>query len=176
MNDIRRTILWVIFGFSMVLLWDKWQIHNGQKGTFLLGTKAAVTASAPPPAHVPASSVPASAGVPAPGVATGVAVPPTGAATAAAIPREQITVTTDLLRMTFDSEGGTIVRTEFLKQAGNGQTGTFVLLEEGPGRVYVAQSGLIGGAFPTHKTPMTVSGERELKDGANELSVKFESA
>ena len=21
MNDIRRTILWVIFGFSMVLLW-----------------------------------------------------------------------------------------------------------------------------------------------------------
>ena len=25
MNDIRRTILWVIFGFSMVLLWDKWQ-------------------------------------------------------------------------------------------------------------------------------------------------------
>jgi hypothetical protein len=30
MNDIRRTILWVIFGFSMVLLWDKWQIHNGK--------------------------------------------------------------------------------------------------------------------------------------------------
>ena len=25
MNDIRRTILWVIFGFSMVLLWDQWQ-------------------------------------------------------------------------------------------------------------------------------------------------------
>ena len=34
MNDIRRTILWVIFGFSMVLLWDQWQIHNGQKATF----------------------------------------------------------------------------------------------------------------------------------------------
>jgi YidC/Oxa1 family membrane protein insertase len=178
MNDIRRTILWVIFGFSMVLLWDKWQIHNGQKGTFLLGTKPAVTASAPAPASAPASSVPSSAGVPAPAAAAGAAVPPTGGApavTSAAIPREQITVTTDLLRMTFDSEGGTIVRTEFLKQAGNGQTSTFVLLEEGPGRVYVAQSGLIGGAFPTHKTPMTVSGERELKDGANELSVKFES-
>ena len=37
MNDIRRTILWVIFGFSMVLLWDQWQIHNGQKPTFGLG-------------------------------------------------------------------------------------------------------------------------------------------
>ena len=34
MNDIRRTILWVIFGFSMVLLWDQWQIHNGKKATF----------------------------------------------------------------------------------------------------------------------------------------------
>lgn len=34
MNDIRRTVLWVIFGFSMVLLWDKWQIHNGNLPTF----------------------------------------------------------------------------------------------------------------------------------------------
>ena len=34
MNDIRRTILWVIFGFSMVLLWDKWQLHNGKQATF----------------------------------------------------------------------------------------------------------------------------------------------
>ena len=29
MNDIRRTILWVIFGFSLVMLWDQWQVHNG---------------------------------------------------------------------------------------------------------------------------------------------------
>ena len=34
MNDIRRTILWVIFGFSMVLLWDQWQVYNGHKATF----------------------------------------------------------------------------------------------------------------------------------------------
>ena len=34
MNDIRRTILWVIFGFSMVMLWDQWQVHNGKKATF----------------------------------------------------------------------------------------------------------------------------------------------
>jgi YidC/Oxa1 family membrane protein insertase len=35
MNDIRRTILWVIFGFSLVLLWDQWQVYNGHKPTFL---------------------------------------------------------------------------------------------------------------------------------------------
>jgi YidC/Oxa1 family membrane protein insertase len=38
MTDIRRSILWVIFGFSMVLLWDKWQVHNGNKATFFPAT------------------------------------------------------------------------------------------------------------------------------------------
>src|SRR5690606_38879339 len=43
-------------------------------------------------------------------------------------------------------------------------------------RVYVAQTGLIGGDFPTHKTIMTaLPGERVLKDGDNELVVTFES-
>ncbi|WP_208511727.1 hypothetical protein [Variovorax paradoxus] len=41
MNDIRRTILWVIFGFSLVLLWDQWQVFNGNKPTFLPSTKPA---------------------------------------------------------------------------------------------------------------------------------------
>jgi YidC/Oxa1 family membrane protein insertase len=41
MNDIRRTFLWVIFGFSMVLLWDQWQIYNGQKATFFPAPTAA---------------------------------------------------------------------------------------------------------------------------------------
>jgi YidC/Oxa1 family membrane protein insertase len=57
----------------------------------------------------------------------------------------------------------------------------FVLLDESPNRIYVAQSGLIagsgGGSFPTHKAMMTVApGERTLKDGENELQIKFESA
>jgi len=34
MNDIRRSILWVVFGLCMVLIWDKWQIHNGKQPTF----------------------------------------------------------------------------------------------------------------------------------------------
>ncbi|MEP6789745.1 MAG: membrane protein insertase YidC [Ramlibacter sp.] len=180
MNDIRRTVLWVIFGFSMVLLWDKWQIHNGGKGTFLLGmgSKPAVTASAPTgPASVPTATIPATSGVP--GATQSAGVPPTAAAAApaapAAIPRQQVVVTTDLLRVTFDSEGGTIIRTEFLKEP-DGKGAGFVLLEESAGRVYVAQTGLIGGAFPTHKTPMTVSGDRELKEGRDDVIVKFESA
>jgi hypothetical protein len=48
MTDIRRTILWVIFGFSMVLLWDQWQLHNGKKATFFPKPEVAATVPAPP--------------------------------------------------------------------------------------------------------------------------------
>ena len=50
MNDIRRTILWVIFGFACVLLWDKWQVHNGNKAMFFPSTTemAAKPAAASP--------------------------------------------------------------------------------------------------------------------------------
>ena len=46
MTDIRRSILWVIFGFSMVLIWDKWQLHNGKPATFF--PQAAPVAAATP--------------------------------------------------------------------------------------------------------------------------------
>jgi YidC/Oxa1 family membrane protein insertase len=66
MNDIRRTILWVIFGFSMVLLWDKWQLHNGNKATFFPSSTRGDRSPPPcrhqraPPRCLPASSVPSS--------------------------------------------------------------------------------------------------------------------
>ena len=72
MNDIRRTILWVIFGFSLVLLWDQWQVYNGHKPTFLPSAKTAAPAdaSAPPAASgVPAAAAPAAGAVPVQGQA-----------------------------------------------------------------------------------------------------------
>ena len=66
MNDIRRTILWVIFGFSMVLLWDQWQIHNGNKATFFPSPAKTTAPAAAAPAGkadvlVPAATAPAGA-------------------------------------------------------------------------------------------------------------------
>ena len=178
MNDIRRTILWVIFGFSMVLLWDQWQVYNGQKATFFPSpAKTAVSASAAPSSA--ASAVPAAAGTPPASQAVSSAQVPGTTAPAAgqpAAPRQRIDITTDVLKLTFDSEGGTLVKSEFLKHAdmADRQKPT-VLLDESRDRIYLAQTGLIGGAFPTHKTAMNFSGERSLKDGASELVVKFES-
>jgi YidC/Oxa1 family membrane protein insertase len=183
MNDIRRTILWVIFGFSMVLLWDQWQIHNGNKATFFpSATPPASSAKAPassvPPSTVPGAAPASSAGSPAPAAATAgsAAVPgTTSAAPTTAAVGQKITVTTDLLRLTFDTEGGSLVRAEFLHLAGDDKNRDYVLLDDTAGHKYVAESGLIGGDFPNHKTVMTFSGERELKPGANELVVRFES-
>lgn len=179
MTDIRRTILWVIFGFSLVLLWDQWQVYHGKQATFFPSGKPAATATAPAAAGsapAGASSVPAPSAT-ATATAQPGAVPGTSAPAPTAAPRQQVTVNTDVLRVTFDTEGGSVVRTEFPKLAGDKPDLPFVLLQQSPNRVYVAQSGLIGGAgFPNHTTPMTVApGERTLADGANELVVRFES-
>ncbi len=178
MNDIRRTILWVIFGFSMVLLWDQWQLYNGNKATFFPSpakTAASPEAAAPSSA---ASGLPVASTTPAVAAVPGAQVPGTTAPAAdpAAVPRQRIDITTDVLKLTFDTQGGSLVRSEFIKHAdmADPQKAT-VLLDESRDRTYLAQTGLIGGAFPNHKTPMTFSGERVLKDGANELVVKFES-
>jgi YidC/Oxa1 family membrane protein insertase len=176
MNDIRRTILWVIFGFSLVLLWDQWQVYNGKNPTFLPSTKPHASAPAPAPAGAASGAVPPPASVAAAaGNATGAAAVP-GGATAAPATSQRVVVSTDVLKLTFDTEGGSLVQSEFVQHDDLADKDKpFILLDQSPNRFYVAQTGLIGGAFPTHKSPMTFSGERTLKDGANELVVRFES-
>ena len=56
MNDIRRTILWVIFGFSLVLLWDQWQVYNGRKPLFLPSAQQAAHEDAKKQPVAPAAS------------------------------------------------------------------------------------------------------------------------
>ena len=174
MNDIRRTILWVIFGFSMVLLWDQWQVHNGHKATFFPtpAQQAKVAAEA-------ASAIPQAAGIPTPIASQGAAVPVTE--TRAVASKELVEVQTDVVKLSFDTEGGTLARVELLKHADEHKPGSHVvLLDDSKDRIYLAQTGLIasapGAALPTHKTLMTVRpGPRTLKDGENELSITFES-
>ncbi|MFZ9425399.1 MAG: membrane protein insertase YidC [Limnohabitans sp.] len=182
MNDIRRTILWVVFGFSMVLLWDQWQIYNGHKATFFPAppVKAEAPAGATPAIT---TGVPGAAGVPsATSTATPQAVPGGAPSETTKSAREVIEVETDVLKLRLDSEGGSVLRAELLKHADVQQAGQpVVLLDESRERVYLAQSGLIPGAgaptLPTHKTPMTLtSQERRLADGAKELKLRFESA
>ena len=202
MNDIRRTILWVIFGMSMVLLWDQWQIYNGHAATFFpQRPTAAPTASSGSAQTAPSGAgqagVPGAAGsgaaaVPGAVPVAGAQAVPTPQATVAgssAVPagaqaasqRAAVRASTDVLAVDFDTEGGSVTRLELLKHAAlDGKAGKVVMLDSSRERVYLAQSGLIagaaGGAFPTHKTPMSgPAGPLVLADGQDRLEVRFES-
>ena len=177
MTDIRRSILWVIFGFSMILLWDKWQLHNGRPATFFPQGQSQQAAPA-------ASSAKGDAAVPvASALGTGAAALPVAGAAEAATPKVTHVVSTDVLKLTFDSEGGSLVGADLLQHLAathsskNQDVKPLTLLTQTPNHTYVAQTGLIGsGALPTHKTPMKlVSTDTALKDGQDSLVVRFES-
>jgi YidC/Oxa1 family membrane protein insertase len=178
MTDIRRTLLWVVFTMSLVLLWDAWNKHTGQPSIF-----GGPVASRPAPAGAAPASAPLSAALPTP-AATPVAAGAVPAATAAPAPStsEQVSMVTDVLRATFDSRGGELVRLELLAYADQNNAGKPIVLFDRSGqRVYLAQSGLIttqpGLSLPNHMSPMTAApGERTLADGRNELVLRFESA
>ena len=182
MNDIRRTVLWVIFGFSMVLLWDQWQIFNGHKATFF--PNPAQMASQPNaqvasgPADVPAAVVSNSSNG-SNTLSTPANIPVQDAVTTK---REIVQITTDVLKVDLDTEGGNLVRVEFLKHADVNRPGqNVVLLDNSTERIYMAQTGLIssvpGVNFPTHKTLMTARpGPRAMKGNDKTLSLVMESA
>ena len=183
MNDIRRTMLWVVFGLSLVMLWDQWQVYNGRETTFLPSPTPVVAQAG---GAAPASSVPNAV----PSATPSVAINTDNAAAAGVIApqaeasskHEQVVAQNDLLKVTFDTEGGSVVRTEFLKEVDKfDKSRNFVLLDDSKERFYEAQSGLIasagGAALPTHKTLMTLApGDRALKDGSQTIELRFESA
>lgn len=183
MNDIRRTMLWVVFGLSLVMLWDQWQVYNGRKTTFFPSPTPVVAQSG---GATPASSVPSAVPVATNNTVNNVdftgATTNSEAQTAAPVKHEQVVAQTDVLKVTFDTEGGSVVRTELLKEVDKfDKSRNFVLLDDSKERFYEAQSGLIssagGATLPTHKTPMTLTpGERSLKDGSQTLELRFESA
>ncbi len=192
MTDIRRTVLWVVFTMSLVLLWDGWQKHNGHPSMFSPAASKPVAAGSAPGAAQANGSVPTPSALPGMGNA-GV---PTSAPLAAA--SEKVLITTDVLKVTVDSLGGDFTRVELLNYLDSPEHGLFdpllqmvgikdkpkvdihpIVLLDAALRSYKAQSGLLGSngeQLPTHNTLMTVlPGERTLQDGASEVSLRMES-
>ena len=97
MTDIRRTLLWVVFTMSLVLLWDGWNKHTGQPSLFGRDTRPAAGAAAPvQPPGAAAGSVPSAATIAAAAASSpAIGTPPSaGAPATAASPT--VTVTTDV--------------------------------------------------------------------------------
>jgi len=164
--DIKRTILWVIFSMSLVLLYDNWQRANGHASMFFPSANTQQAAPAGAGGATPQADVPkANATNAAPGT-----VP--AAPQAAAQPvGEKVTVTTDEVRAEIDTAGGILSRLELLNEHEK-DGAPVVLLERDVNRTYLARSGLIGGDLPNHTTVFTVApGTRTLAPGQDKLDV-----
>lgn len=179
--DIRRTILLMIFSFSLLMLWNNWQVHQGNPPLF----------GAPPPKATPVATtttMPTDSGATTQG---GVPSAPTQAATPGAAPTvpgtsaapaaqfQTVTVKSDVLALTFDLQGAQLVRAELLTVPGkDDKKQPFVLLNREPGHIYVVQSGLTGAPagslYPTHLANYKLVTEAKELNG-NTLVVKFES-
>ncbi len=167
-KEFRRTILGATFFFSCFMLWNQWLIHTGQKPFLSFDKQAQQTAAT--------ASAASAAATQAQGASTAAATPGAIATAAPQAPNgEKIQITTDIFKLTFDTTGGSLVGAELLKYKQAKSDEPFKLIN--PELHYTVQSGLIGGNYPNHLTPMTLtSAERALADGKDTLEVRFESA
>jgi len=158
--DTQRLILFFVFSFSLLLLWEAWQKEHRPPALPASATQGVV----PTPGAQVATSKGRQAGV----------LPPS-AVPAESVSRERLRVRTDTMLAEIDTQGGDLVRLELLKHKDTlDEKKNFVLL--GPEHHYVAQSGLIGAGLPNHRTLFqTTAKEFNLAEGGDSLEVRLEA-
>ncbi|MDP3671842.1 MAG: membrane protein insertase YidC [Telluria sp.] len=173
MDINKRTILWIVFSVSLVVLWNDWMVSNGKQSLFSF-TQPRQTASAPA-AKSGASELPSAPAAAAPGTA---ALP--GAAAPQAVRSERIAITTDVMKVEIDTAGGVIRRLELLKHKdGLDPSKNQVLFDVTAKGTFVAQTGLIGnsagGALPNHNTVFVAKPGVRSIDGGNQVQLVLEA-
>ena len=168
--DTQRLILFFIFAFSLLMLWEAWQKEMRPPQQNAAAQQALPSPSAPAAAPVKP------AGAPPPPAAQSAAPPAVPPAVPPAARRERIRIKTDLLHAEIDTQGGDIVYLELLKHKdSNADNQNLVLLS--PEHRYAAQSGLIGEGLPNHKTVYSSASPKEvtLAPGKDSVSVRLEA-
>ncbi|MFD2364899.1 membrane protein insertase YidC [Pseudoduganella sp. GCM10020061] len=171
----KRTFLWLVFSFSLLLLWNEWMISKGGQSLFSAAPAPAATAPAAGTAGTAGTAAlpnaPAAAGTP--------AVP--GAAPAAQpVQAETITVTTDVVKANISTAGGVITRLELLHfRDGQDDKKNQVLFDHVGAKTYLGQTGLVGqsaaGVLPNHTTPFVAKPGVRTLDGGNQVQVVLEA-
>ncbi|UYY87332.1 membrane protein insertase YidC [Alcaligenes sp. SMD-FA] len=168
--DIRRTILWMIFSFALLLLWNNWQEYNGKPSLF---ASTPATTQAPAASDEPA----ANGGVPAAQEPTASAALPSSNSAVSAT-AQTIDITTDVYKLGFSTEGAQLIKAELLKYGSpENPEQPMVLLDNSPASTYLAQSGIVGAAgqnLPNHLTPFTLVSSQHNMTG-DTLDVVFEA-
>ena len=149
--DTRRLVLFVIFSFSIMMLWDAWQRKDAPEtpvASVASTTTAAAEASATP-----------------------------DESTAFKLDKGQrIQVVTDLFQAEIDTHGGDLRALTLLKhRADEGSSGQYQLMSDAAKpMLYVAQTGLKGQDLPTHRSVFTAANAQySMQEGANTLEVRL---
>lgn len=178
-RELQRAFLWVIFLLGLFMLYDAWQVRNGNPSYFAQPEQQQeqIVADAQQPQ----------------GATTTVAGEQPVASKVNTTINNPVVVTTDLFKLTLDANGASVARAELLNERETPdwkkrgipslifgsepegyEPGNVVLFDTNDKHVYKAETGLLGGTFPTHRTEFKLaSNDLTMKDGQDVLSVKF---
>ena len=162
--DTQRLILWLIFSFSAVMLWQAWEREHNPP----------VTTAAPSAPGQPAGTQPSA---PAPGIPAPAPLPGAPPAATAPVASQTIEVRTDLFVADIDTVGGVVARVALDKHRdAQDSSKPYLALQRNAERTFVAQAGLIGDGMPNHRTVYeALPGPRTLAAGADQLQVKLQA-
>jgi YidC/Oxa1 family membrane protein insertase len=161
--DNQRLIFFIIFSFSILLLWDSWQKEQ-------YSTKQPEQAQAK--LAEPAIPTPQ----PAVGLKDAPAVVPESGGLNGLKSGSRIKVETDVIQAEIDTLGGDIRSLALLKHREvEDKSKPFVLFEDQGQRTYIAQSGLIGEGLPNHRTPYISKAQvYKIGESDDQVQVKLE--
>ncbi|MEX3630522.1 MAG: membrane protein insertase YidC [Burkholderia sp.] len=163
--DIKRTVLWVIFFMSAVMLYDNWQRAHGRQSMFFPNVTQTTGAS----------STDASSGAPAALPAASTTAPDSTAPIAQA---QLVKFSTDVYDGEIDTRGGTLAKLTLKKEGDGKQPDLFVtLFDHTKDHTYLARTGVTGGNFPNHNDPYTpaAGNPSALAAGQDSMKLSFES-
>lgn len=163
-QKMLRSVLFLTFSLSIVLLWNSWQLSQQQPVAPV--SSVAVTSTGVPKVNTSNIAVPSGSGA--------VAV----AAQKKISAGQVITVQTDYLIAEINTVGGDLRRLEFLQQRDSkDKNKPFVLLQEHGAHTYVAQTGLLGAGLPNHNTEFIAqASEYQLAKDKDTVEVRLQAA
>ena len=189
--DIRRTVLWVVFSLALLMLWDKWQQYNGKPPMLFPGMSEQVKPAIDTTLGTGKSDLPVASAATAETAVAGASTTPTGGAS---VKGETVTITTDVFKADIDTVGGELKHLELLKHKENVVGKWFdpflelvglkekittqknvVLFDNTTARTYLAETGLIGGAFPNHKSVFTARPGARTPDASGAVQLVLEA-
>ena len=156
--ETKRLILFVVFSFSLLLLWDSWQREQAPMETSAV-TEKQLDASIPSSSIVLAGDEPISN------------------STFQLAKSSHITVTTDLYNISISNIGGDIRSLELLKHKDAKGAPYLLMSDKSSPLLYVAQTGLLGEGLPTHKdTFLAMKTSYQMSENELEVPLVFENS